>query len=130
MVGITIYVVSTNNLISKPFYYKGAPRVVVTATQQILSAGGTELLPVLTCSVVDNDSSDLLNQLRWVKGSKELAFTQETGTVTFDTASIDSTFSEESHFGTYRCEALSSQDKTEESIHIAERGIHTNSFCR
>ena len=99
--------------------------MVVTATQQILSASGTDSLPILTCSVVENESIELLNQLRWVKGTKQLALTQESGTVTFDTASIGrfSTFPEESHFGTYRCEALGSQDKTEQRIHIAQRGI-------
>ena len=96
--------------------------MVVTATQQTLPAGGTESLPILTCSVVENESLQLLNQLRWVKGDKEVARTEDSGTITFDTASIVSTSPEESHFGTYRCEAFSSQDETEESIHIAERG--------
>ena len=100
--------------------------MIATATQQILSAGGAESLPILTCSVVENVSIELLDQLRWVKGSRELAVTYESGTVTFDTASINNTFPQESYFGTYQCEAFSSQDKTEESVHIAEKGIHTN----
>ena len=105
------------------FTPKGAPQVVVTATQQILPAGGTDLLPILTCSVVENEGVEFLSQLRWLKGAKQLALTQESGSVTFDTASIGNTFPEESHFGTYRCEALGRQDKTERRIHIAERGI-------
>lgn len=103
--------------------------MIVTATQQILSVDGTESLPILTCSVMDSESAELLDQLRWVKGSRELAVTHESGTLTFDTASIDSTFPQESYFGTYWCEAYSSQDKTEESIHIAERGIHKIFVC-
>lgn len=100
--------------------------MVVTATQQILSAGGTEPPPILTCSVVENANLESLDQLRWMKGNRELALTKESGIVTFDTASIDSKFPQESHFGTYWCEAFSNQDKTEESIHIAERGKYTN----
>jgi hypothetical protein len=100
--------------------------VVVTATRQILSAGGTESLPILTCSVMENANLELLDQLRWMKGNRLLALTKESGIVTFDTASIDSTFPQESHFGTYQCEAFNDQDKTEESIHIAERGKHSN----
>ena len=99
--------------------------MVVTATQQILPVGGTDLLPtgILTCSVVENEGVELLSQLRWLKGAKQLVLTQESGSVTFDTASIGNMFPEESHFGTYRCEALGRQDKTEWRIHIAERGI-------
>ena len=100
--------------------------MVATATQQILSAGGAESLPILICSVVENVSIEFLDQLRWVKGSRELAVTYESGTVTFDTANIYNAFPQESYFGTYQCEAFSSQDKTEESVHIAEKGIHTN----
>lgn len=98
---------------------------MVTATHQVLSADGTESLPILTCSVIENNNLELLNQLRWVKGGKELVLTQESGTVIFDTASVNMAFPEESHFGIYRCEAISSQDKTEESIHITERGTYT-----
>ena len=99
--------------------------MMVTATHQVLSADGTESLPILTCSVIENNNLELLNQLRWVKGGKELVLTQESGTVIFDTASVNMAFPEESHFGIYRCEAISSQDKTEESIHITERGTYT-----
>ena len=73
--------------------------------------------------MVENEGIELLSQLRWFKGAKQLPLTQESGSVTFDTASIGNTFPEESHFGTYRCEALGSQEKTEQSIHIAERGV-------
>ena len=100
--------------------------MMVTATQQVLSADGTESLPILTCFVIENDNLELLNQLRWVKGSKELVLTQESGTVTFDMVSVNTAFPEESHFGTYPCEAISSQDKTEEYPHYRKRYIHTN----
>ena len=96
--------------------------MVVTATRQVLSAGGMESLPILTCSAMEDRGLDLLSELKWVKGGNELAITQQSGTLAFDTANLNTIIPGESHFGTYLCEAMGHQDKVEESIHIAERG--------
>ena len=91
---------------------------LVSATQQILSADGSDPLPTLTCSVTDNITP--VHQMRWLKGTTELASTTSGQELNLDTASI--MIDNASVFGTYTCEAVVGADKIHNSIHIAERG--------
>ncbi len=95
---------------------------MVAATKQVLtSADGTEPLPKLTCSVMEDDRLPI-KQLRWTKDGKVLAEVQDTRILAFDTATNPITVSP---FGLYTCEAIfntTSQIKAENSILIAERG--------
>jgi hypothetical protein len=97
---------------------------MVAATKQVLtSADGTESLPKLTCSVMEDDRLPI-KQLRWMKDGKVLAEVQDTSRMlAFDTATNPITVSP---FGLYTCEAIfnfTSQIKAENSILIAERGM-------
>lgn len=94
---------------------------MVETTEQVLTlTDGTEQLPLLTCSVTEDDRLSV-KQLRWVKDGKVLAEVQDSGTLVFDTATNPITLSP---FGLYTCEAtLTSQNKVENSTLIAERGM-------
>ena len=94
---------------------------MVETTEQVLtSADGTEPLPLLTCSVAEDDRLPV-KQLRWTKDGKILAEVQDSRTLVFDTATNPITLSP---FGLYTCEAtLTSQNKAENSTLIAERGM-------
>ena len=99
------------------------PQVMVEATKQVLtseSADGTESLPKLTCSVMEDDRLSV-KQLRWMKNGKVLAEVQDSGILAFDIATNPIGVSP---FGLYTCEAmLASQIEAENSILIAERGM-------
>ena len=88
----------------------------VSATQLILPTQSEAPLPKLTCSV--EESSFSVSQLKWTKGTTELAQTQNSQTLNFQ-ISNDRTASV---FGTYTCEATHGQTKAKDTIHIAERG--------
>lgn len=95
--------------------------MAVKTTLSVLSEDGTEVPPILTCSVVE-DNRLRANQLRWTKGNTELVTTHNKTTLDFDTANIAADHGL-SLFGTYTCEATTRQNKAENSIHIAERGM-------
>ena len=94
---------------------------MVEATKLVLtSADGTEPLPKLTCSIMEDDRLSV-KQLRWIKNGKVLAEVQDSGILAFDTATNPIKVSP---FGLYTCEALlASQIEAENSILIAERGM-------
>ena len=72
----------------------------MSATQQILSADSSDPLPTLTCSVKDNITP--VHQMRWIKGTTELASTISGQALDLDIASI--TIDQASVFGTYTCD--------------------------
>ena len=93
--------------------------MTVETTKQVLTSGdGTEPLPILRCSVME-DNRLLVKQLRWMKNGKVLAEVQNSTTLAFNTATNPVSLSP---FGVYTCEAITSQNKAEKSILIAERG--------
>ena len=99
--------------------------MIVQATKQVISADGTESLPILTCSVMA-DSRLPVNQLRWMKGDDELAQTQDSGILVYDTSTNPTTLSP---FGMYTCEAITGQNRAVNSTLIAERGIFNLSYA-
>lgn len=103
--------------IAKPL---GPPQVTVEATNQVLtSVDGTESPPTLSCSVMEDNRLPVI-QLRWIKNGKVLAEVQDSRTLAFDIVTNPVSLSP---FGVYTCEAITNQNKAENSILIAERGI-------
>ena len=101
-----------------------APKVDVTATQRVISAQAATPMPILTCSVEEN--SFPVNQIKWLKGSREVVQTQVSQTLDFHVGSTSTDGA--SIFGTYTCEASRRQNTASNRIHIAERGKVTSIY--